>query len=305
MALSQVDLANSVFLAASWINVFLYTMELVLCRNYFRRSRPLINKIGVGVMVLSDTLCTVATCIEVQLSLVVFPNNPVSPEFVKPLAAVIYTTYITAVIEQFFMIKIYFLLTGNVLVTGFLTLAALNHLANWPLVSVGAISCAVTDVLIATCLCFKFWQLLNNTSPETATRSLVQRIMILTIGSGATVASNTLIMVILLLKLNPAFQLFFTCQGRVYALSLLGSFLIGTPFNPTSRADTNPGARVGTALVFHVANPDAGLENSSRPERGRNSPMVPSDNSSTYKPQYEERIDLKDIPSLSRKPSRV
>ncbi|KAJ7704984.1 hypothetical protein B0H17DRAFT_1302009, partial [Mycena rosella] len=299
----------SLFLAASWINVFLYTIELVLCRNYFRRSRPLSNKIGVGVMVLADTLCTAATCIDVQLSLVVLPDNPFSSQLLKPLAAVIYTTYITAVIEQFFMIRMFFLLTGNGFVTGFLTLAALNHLANWPLVSIGAISCAVTDVLIAACLCFKFWQLLNNTSPETATRSLVQRIIILTVSSGATVASNTLIMVILLVKFNPAFQLFFTCQGRVYAVSLLGSFLVGTPFNPTSVAiDTNPGARVGTALVFHVANPDAGLENSSRTERGRNSVMVPSDNSSNYltrKPQYEERIDLKAIPSLSRKASRV
>ncbi|KAJ7490677.1 hypothetical protein FB451DRAFT_1220768 [Mycena latifolia] len=315
MAVGTPGVANSILLVASWLNIGLYTMELVLCRRYFRNSsRRLIHKIGVGAMVLFDTLCTLATCFEVQLSLIVFPDNLDSVVLLKPLAALLYTTYAAALVEQYFLCNLYFLLTKNSLVTGFLALCVLTHtgfsyasativLAKQSVFPaflttlIGAITCAATDILIAFCLCLKFWQMMTRCSPEAPTRSLVQRIMVMTISSGAIVALNTLIMMILLLKGSPVFQLFFTCQGRVYSLTLLRNFLLGTPFNPSSNTvgiETNPSSRVGTNLVFRVNAPDS----PPRAARSRNS--APLENSSNY---YEERIDLKTIPSLSRKPS--
>jgi hypothetical protein len=75
--------------------------------------------------------------------------------------------------------------------------------------------------------------------------SLVTRILILSVGSGAICAANTLLMLILLLKgsagafpvaseliglqFPPVFNFLSTIQGRVYALSILANFLLGIP----------------------------------------------------------------------------
>ncbi|KAJ7461966.1 hypothetical protein FB451DRAFT_1404462 [Mycena latifolia] len=289
-------------------------------------------------MVVFDTLCTLATCFETQLSLIVFPDDLDSVELLKPLAALIYTTYATALVEQYFLCTLYFLLTKNLLVTALLALMVLAHLGlvftsatlllttqsvfdAFMTTLIGAIFCAGTDMLIAFCLCLKFWQMMTRCSPEGSTRSLIQRIMIMTISSGATTGLNTLIMMILLLKQSPAFQLFLTCQGRIYSLTLLGNFLLGMPFNPASDSvaiQTNPSSRVGTNLVFPVNASDTGLRGAPPPARGRNPtsldnspryvhhqhqlhpPMSPLNNkNSLYVPQYEERIDLRMVPSLS------
>lgn len=74
--------------------------------------------------------------------------------------------------------------------------------------------------------------------------SLIRRIFILSLTSGAIVASTTILMITLFVENNigksfssllssleydntsgPAFDFFFSCQGRVYALTLLVNFL--------------------------------------------------------------------------------
>jgi len=228
-------------------------------------------------------------------------------------------TYATALVEQFFLCNLYFNLTGNAFISIFLVLSILFHTgfsfasagmalssqsvwASFTPTTVGAIACAVTDILIASCLCHKFWGMMQDCSQQTSTRSLLQRIMMLVVSSGAIVASNTLITIILLLTHSPAFQFFFACQGRVYALTLLGNFLVGTPFNaPSIAVETNPGTRM-TTVVFRVACPENDPAGSlSYPLRNnRSSPNGPTcDDSSVY--QYEERPDLKEIPFLHSK----
>ncbi|KAJ7116576.1 hypothetical protein C8R44DRAFT_739273 [Mycena epipterygia] len=264
-------LDNTLLLVASWVNVALYTGELFLCRQYFQRpSRPLIHKIGVGALVFFDTLCTLATSIEVVLSVITFPNDLGSVQLLKPLAAVIFTTYAVASIEQAFLCNLYYNLTGNIFVSVVLALSVLVH----------------------------FWRMISTFAPSKSTRSFVHRIMIVTVSSGAVVASNTLIMMILLLKHSPAFQFFFCCQGRVYSLMLLGNFLVGATFNPPSMIDTNPGGRVNTTLIFRVNG--AHPENDDRPSSPLNTRTSPTGPPSNY---VEEQIDLKQIPSLQRKPS--
>ncbi|KAJ7688169.1 hypothetical protein B0H17DRAFT_1203174 [Mycena rosella] len=267
-----------------------------------------------GVMVLADTACTLATCAEVNLSLIAFRDDRSSVELLKPLPVVIVSTYTTALVEQFFLCKLYFLLTGNTFVSVLLAIAVLTHtglsfasatlLLDAQAVKVadlttiiGATSCAATDIVIASCLSFKFWQMMSFTLVEGSTRSMVRRIAILTISSGAVVASSTLIMVILLFNLSPVFQVFLTCQGRVYALTLLGNFFVGTPNAPSINIDTNPDGSIGTTLCFQVANPDAGSSPLPRREI-TSSVMGIDDNSSNY---YEESIGLKQIPPLIQK----
>ncbi|KAJ7696680.1 hypothetical protein B0H17DRAFT_1052730 [Mycena rosella] len=107
--------------------------------------------------------------------------------------------------------------------------------------AVGAILCAVMDLLIAACLGMKFFKLKTNHS---STPSLMRRIFVLSITSGAIVASTTLLMMILFLTGNIAFEFFFSCQGRVYALTLLVNFLSG----PSSMENESP----QSSLVFRA-----------------------------------------------------
>ncbi|KAJ7077999.1 hypothetical protein B0H15DRAFT_540027 [Mycena belliarum] len=227
------DLGNSIHLASSWLNIALYTLEISLCQRYLRNSsRPLVHRVAAAAMLLFDGLCTASLCVLVHLSLITIPNDPLSPRLLKPIAASIYMTYATALVEQYFMCTLYFHLTRNIFITGLLALCVLVHTAfsfasaslllvendilNIPAftaTTVGAITCAFTDGLIAISLCFKFWKLLALAPTQSTTRSLVQRIMMLTISSGLIVGSNTLIMMILLLKASPVFQLFF-CLSR-------------------------------------------------------------------------------------------
>ncbi|KAJ7860372.1 hypothetical protein B0H14DRAFT_2744507 [Mycena olivaceomarginata] len=232
--------------ASSWANVALYAFELVLCGQYFARpSRPLMIKIGVGIMILADTVCTLAICFEVGLAIVPTQEHFY---FVEALAVKIITTYITTAITQLSFCNLYYILTGNKLISGALIALISVHLGfSWAsgilllrfpelgpdsgiaftVNTVGAATCAATDLVVAVCLGWQFYKMMEDTIP--LTRSLVTRILILSVGSGAICAANTLLMLILLLKGSAVFNFLSTIQGRVYALSILANFLLGIP----------------------------------------------------------------------------
>ncbi|KAF7332912.1 hypothetical protein MVEN_02397000 [Mycena venus] len=254
---------------ASWLNVALYTFELVLCWRYFTRpARPFVHKIGVVVLVIGDTICTVATSVDVCLAVLRLPITNLRL-VLAPLAVEIFATYVSSVVSQAFLCNLFFVLTGNKVVAGMLVILIATHLGfSWAsaiiivktsepggmaftTTTVGAVSCAATDIIIAVCLAWKFWKMMSRTSRETSTRSLVRRILILTVSSGAICAGNTLLMMILLLKSSPAFEFFFSCQGRVYALTILGNFLVGTPAT-RSQDETRSSLRLGTSTGNNV-----------------------------------------------------
>ncbi|KAJ7075804.1 hypothetical protein B0H15DRAFT_615320 [Mycena belliarum] len=303
------SLADSLHLVSSWLNVGLYTIEFVLCQKYLRDApRPFNHKAAVGAMALFDTIGTAAACAGTYIR---FINLATKEERYR--AVMIFTTYATALVEQCFMCNLYFHLTRNHFVTGILALLVLTHTGfSWTSASlklrgnpvpatlrtttIGAIICAVTDVLIALCLCLKLWQFLGY-SNRTSTRSFLQRIMILVISSGAMVGSNTLIVMILLLNRSPVFQIFFICQGRVYALSLLGSFLVAPPFSRALGADTmiTPGGISRVTSVAFRPQGEHSISHSSSPQRATDSTPADSD--------YENRIHMKRISSISSPPS--
>ncbi|KAJ7305651.1 hypothetical protein DFH08DRAFT_976206 [Mycena albidolilacea] len=235
------------FIVASWLNVAMYAFELVLCSLYFRRrSRPLVHKIGVWALILADGACVIALSFNVCNNVTGAFRNP--HYFVAPIAAQIMTTYVSAVIAQLFFCNIFYTLTGNVIVSGVMLLLITVHLGfswasailliqnptatlgmSFTTTTAGAVSCAATDVIIAGCLATKFGMLMREIVPGRTARSLVQRILILAVASGAVCATTTLTMMILLLKNNLNFTILFVLQGRVYALTILGNFLLRIP----------------------------------------------------------------------------
>jgi hypothetical protein len=92
---------------SSWLNIALYTLEIVLCWRYFGRpNRPLAHKIGVGLMVLADTACTAAVGVDVIMAALQLPFQSVF----APLAIQILMTYISSVVSQLFLSNLFYLL---------------------------------------------------------------------------------------------------------------------------------------------------------------------------------------------------
>ncbi|KAJ7034266.1 hypothetical protein C8F04DRAFT_1234333 [Mycena alexandri] len=260
----------TILLTASWLNIGLYTVELTLCGRYFARlSRPMVHRIGVGILVFADTVCTLAIGFDVGLT--ILPDVTTNARFLAaPLTVIIMTTYISSIIAQLFLCNLFYVLTGNLFMSGVLLILIFTHLAfSWASAitglvtleftgiaftetTVGAITCSVTDVVIAVSLAWKFWVMMKSTNPEHSTRNLLQRILMLTVSSGVVCAGNTLITMILLLRGNSAFDFFFKCQGRVYALTLLGNFLLGIP-GRTRQETSRTRTTVSTApVVFQL-----------------------------------------------------
>ncbi|KAJ7835488.1 hypothetical protein B0H13DRAFT_2424100 [Mycena leptocephala] len=172
-----------------------------------------------------------------------------------PTSFNILMTYFTAVIVQFFLCHLYFIITRKRVISLCLALLALVHLGfsfaaavmiqtaplslhlTWTITAVGAITCGVNDLLIAGCLGYELFKMRPSNSSKS---SLLRRIFILSITSGAIVASTTLLMMILFLKgsIGKLTRLILSCQGRIYALTLLFNFLSG--FSSSSSSVTSP-----------------------------------------------------------------
>ncbi|KAF7368373.1 hypothetical protein MVEN_00159000 [Mycena venus] len=259
-----------VLIVSSWANVSLYTLEIVLCIRYFMRpSRPLAHRIAVGVMLLADSVCTISTSTDVCLAVTRTPQTSINVRLIfGPMVVTIFATAMSSVVAQLFLCNLLHALIRNGPVTGALVLMIFVHLGlSWAsgilslqhgggvddLVSAtttaGAALCAATDVIIAASLAWKFWRMMRQSSPERETRSLLRRISIL--------FARSLFRAITLagLILHIAFFFFFTWQGRVYALTILGNFLVGIPKPCRSEVPATRGNF--SAVVFRV--PDDAL----------------------------------------------
>ncbi|KAJ7440521.1 hypothetical protein B0H11DRAFT_2099422 [Mycena galericulata] len=326
-----------VLLASSWVNMGLYTLELVLCAQYFRRpSRPWVYKTGVGILIFFDTVCTLAICFDVALDVAGSSVKNVRL-LLAPLATQIFATYVSSVISQLFLTNMLYTLTRGKFVGGALLILIFVHLGcSWgsaittiqtehekgipfTLSVVGAILCAATDITIAVSLTWKFWTMMDHTfSPKNSTRNLARQVMILTISSGVLRAGNTLTMMVLLVKHSTVVNFFFVCQGRVYALTLLGNFLVGIPWRSRELSRTTSDATRPTSnhvVVFR--NPDSLVTapEGDKSTLSQNKPKSPGTStngsrSSRRAPHFrvnppDEELPLEDLVFLSSKADSV
>jgi hypothetical protein len=103
--------AISVLLASSWLNVSLYTLELVLCRRYFLRpNRPLLYRVGVGALIFFDTICTLTICINACLVALDLTPNAHSVALQSPMAITVFSTFLSAAVEQAILCHLFFTL---------------------------------------------------------------------------------------------------------------------------------------------------------------------------------------------------
>ncbi|KAJ7028914.1 hypothetical protein C8F04DRAFT_1117818 [Mycena alexandri] len=310
--LSSRSSSASLLLASSWLNVGLYTLELVLCWRYFQRpNRPFVYKLGVGALVFFDTAGTLTICINLVFVLLHLGGDQVA--LLSPTSVTIFMTYCSAAVEQAILCHLYLSLTKNKLVTVGLGLLILTHMglgfssgalilvldseltAALDTTTAASVTCAATDLCIAICLASKAWKLLSPTDVIPQRDSFVRRFLLLCVSAGLIVALNTLIMMGLLLKHSAAFSFFFSCQGRVYSLTLLTNFLVGVYFHrDTSTASsitvTNPRrdytSNLTSALFDVIEGYETATTSNHPPRRGnaeskplptKTSPPVPYD----------------------------
>ncbi|KAJ7669800.1 hypothetical protein B0H14DRAFT_3538626 [Mycena olivaceomarginata] len=218
------------FLVSTWINCMLLMLELFLAWQYFQHStRPLIHRVGIGAIVTSDLICSLAICAKVYMTLLVQPFQPPTgfPDFaLQTIAIILISTHTTASVAELFLCALYFNL-------------------------IGAITCALTDSMITAALLYTFIRLDTKSTFRVSTHNLLQRLSVLCFSSGVAVASTTLLAMILLLNGKSAYPLFFYAQGRVYALTILANVAGGAPVSHTSTSATAAAPSTFT-VVFRV-----------------------------------------------------
>jgi hypothetical protein len=97
-------------LVGTWFNCIFFTMEIALVVRYFKySSRPLLHRVGTGIIFAFDTLCTFAICARVYLVVLVAPSRHLSLKSTLPtLAVILFSTSGTAAIVQLYMCCLYF-----------------------------------------------------------------------------------------------------------------------------------------------------------------------------------------------------
>ncbi|KAJ6585804.1 hypothetical protein B0H19DRAFT_1059995 [Mycena capillaripes] len=247
-------------LVGSWINCLLFMLEVVLAVRYFRdSSRSLLHRAGIGAIVASDTLCTFTICAKIYLLVSLHPSQPrdIYPRFsAETLAVILFSTYATASLAQLFLCALYFNITKRRVITIFLVLNIVAHLAfsYTSAVLVAATGSTlgwaiITSNMIAATLLHIFIRMDKNSAFRGSTHNLLRRLIVLFLSSGVIVASTTIISIILVLNQSPASALFFYSQGRVYALTILGNFAVGVPAQPTPATTITLDIGTGTGTV--------------------------------------------------------
>ncbi|KAJ6490956.1 hypothetical protein C8R45DRAFT_1137900 [Mycena sanguinolenta] len=236
--------ANGYVLAGSWLNCMFYAIELVLTIRYLHRSsHSLLHKAGVGSMFALDTICTAAILVRVYNVFLRFPLNvqPQNSSITNTIGVILLSNYGTASLEQLFLSCLYFNLTKRRFITVFLLLNIVVHLgfssayailvlhlrtattSGTTASKVGAMTCCATDIMIAAALLSTFIRIEAEAGSEQKRHSILRRLMVLVCTSGVAVASVTLFGIVLMLKENRAYTVFFFIQGRIYALTIVGS----------------------------------------------------------------------------------
>ncbi|KAJ7250813.1 hypothetical protein C8J57DRAFT_1354996 [Mycena rebaudengoi] len=293
---TDAPLVDRFLLSASWLNVGLYTLELTLSWQYFSRpGRPLTHRMGVGALVLFDTISTLVVCATSYLA--VFHGRPAPGDMLLwPLAVNIFLAYSSSAVEQIFMCKIFYLLSAHKSYSS--TLLTICVQVGLSFTSAGALLApgvgpANIKLSLSTNMLGSIYMMGSLNTDIRDTRGFLRRLFILFLSSGIIVAATTLTIMTLLLTGSPAFVLFSSCQGRIYSVTILANLLVGILFhqNTSQPTTTDPASLGSTTIVFSVgAYSDSG---------GLSGPT----NTGTPKSItiHEERISLRNLaPQINR-----
>ncbi|KAJ7909298.1 hypothetical protein B0H13DRAFT_2330464 [Mycena leptocephala] len=251
MSLPALDTITGALLVGTWANSFLYMTELIQARYYFTHFKHDDWKLKtlVSVAFLVDTASTVGDYACVYLYTVTHAGDPVYlADQHWPIPLYLFTTAVIAFLVQSFLVVRYWSITRNILVTllnSFLIIVAFGGsfacgvmITIFPAFKergkvkipamIWLVTEAVADLSIAVAL---LWQLRKARPTLVETRSVLDRLMALTIQTGtstATLALAALIAFLLREESNGQSKLdsprgYCVHPWRVYVLSMLAN----------------------------------------------------------------------------------
>ncbi|KAJ6550951.1 hypothetical protein DFH09DRAFT_1319521 [Mycena vulgaris] len=270
-SLPDFNTTTGALLIATWANSFLYMAELVQARYYFRNFKHDDWKLKTLVLVafLLDTVSTVGDYACVYLYTITHAGDPgYLADQHWPIPLFLFTTGVTAILVQSFLVVRYWGLTRNILVTlliFFLSIVAFGGtfacgviIAMFPAFMerekvkipgmIWLVTEAVADLSIAAAL---LWELRKARPTLADKRSVLDRLVALTIRTGtatATLAVATLIAYLLKEETNICVSIAYTL-GRVYVLSMLANLNIRWSGKSVSMASGGASSAVGLATL--------------------------------------------------------
>ncbi|KAJ7160153.1 hypothetical protein C8R46DRAFT_1353923 [Mycena filopes] len=235
----NLELWLGLILAGSWINLVFYTTEVILF--VYHLPRWTLNPIytyGSYALLANDAVGTFAVCANAFVSAVDGAARPVWPSRV-----LLMSTVLSAFMEQSFLIYRYYTVAIGKVMSVFLVLLALAHLAftviavrfgdlgsrplfDGKIAAIGAALCSAIDVLIALSIC---WSLSGIQPIWRSTQQLLRALCLNALASGAVVAAVTLLSSASSFVNGPkatVFTLFYASNGRIYSLTILVNIII-------------------------------------------------------------------------------
>ncbi|KAJ7274183.1 hypothetical protein C8J57DRAFT_253539 [Mycena rebaudengoi] len=241
MDTSQAKIWTGVLLAASWINVSMYTLEIILVFYYLHLWKPKqACKWALYSLLVCDALSTIVSCSEVFMIILWFGGGAL-PWSAWPFPARVILTGLAASIERAFFIRKQWTVMRSLIISGFLVLIATSDLAltlaavtmitlknsfaslvGKVLPMASAALSAGTDTLIAIIV---VWSLSGVTLIWRSTPDCGPIRMIFTniVASGILMACLTLTLVLLMASTPaaPYSGSLFLISGRLYSLGVL------------------------------------------------------------------------------------
>ncbi|KAJ6506957.1 hypothetical protein C8R45DRAFT_971104 [Mycena sanguinolenta] len=270
-SLPNLNVTAGALLIGTWANSFLYMAELTQARYYFRHFKHDDWKLKTLVLVtfLIDTASTVGDYACVYLYTITHAGDPVYlSKQPWPIPLYLFTTAMIAILVQSFLVGRYWWFTRNVVVTlinSFLCIVAFGGavtcgviIAIFPAFSqrekvrvpatVWLVTEAVADLSIAAAL---LWELKKARPTLVDTRSILDRLVALTIRTGtatATLAIGTVIAFELDDENNISVAIAYTL-GRVYVLSMLANLNVRRSGKSPSASGVSTAAGLATLTI--------------------------------------------------------
>ncbi|KAJ7022744.1 hypothetical protein C8F04DRAFT_233348 [Mycena alexandri] len=226
-------------LLGSWLNTALFTLEVALSLFcLWCWTMPRASRCGLILILVNDTVGTFA----VFANLFRFVVEGEQQEN-WPIAILLVSTALSAVIEQTFMVHRYWKVIRHTIWSAFIMLLAVAHIVmtvsavglgepykrvlihNVDMTTISLIICTVADVLIALSL---VWSLSGIDPVWRSTQHLIRAVCVGALTTGAVVATITILSMVTLV-LNGLdriiFGIFVSIMGRVYSLTILVNFI--------------------------------------------------------------------------------
>ncbi|KAJ3726777.1 hypothetical protein C8R42DRAFT_391951 [Lentinula raphanica] len=246
------QLSAAALLSASWVNMVLFGVELVLLPNtpvlngdspWVKKQAPKSTSIGskwfILVALLNDTLCTVALCLDTYYIVrQASETSMISNNRLWPTAVWIFTTSFATTLEQTYFLYRYWTISKNRIITSMLAALILCNFFFIFVIDAGFIptsnnmlvlqkfdapfvSAAIITIVDISLSLVLVWKLKSVKTTRLPTQRLLRKICIFVVGYGAiTAVSSALMLVMWAVNVNGTFMESFYVRRRTLIVNL-------------------------------------------------------------------------------------